>query len=293
MHWTYEDPPDQTQLCQGDLLRRSPALEGLLNEFHPFYQRKDDNRFFLVLTQGCDLVLRNGGKCTTPYVTIAAVRPMRLAIDREVQALQRDEIERTLRFGDKSRKAKLDQFIERLLNNNEPSYFYLRREPSCDLAEDHCAFLKLSIPLKAEHYGALVEAKVLQLTEPFQHKLGYLVGNLYSRVGTKDWTDHGTPEEYERVMAEPLQGDMSAFVWLDKPTHDHVLRNLRKAPAEERTIEKLEALVKEAGKAREARRVQVLDAVDQVLKELDIGENLVRKARQRLQNDPRFAAGIR
>ena len=52
-------------------------------EVFPLYQRKPDYRYFIVLTQSCDLVRRNGGRCTSPHVTIAAVRPLRVAFERE------------------------------------------------------------------------------------------------------------------------------------------------------------------------------------------------------------------
>jgi len=54
---------------------------------------------------------------------------------------------------------------------------------------DLCAFLLLSIALRAEHYGALLEAKIAQLDDIFAAKLGWLTGNLYSRVGTPDIED--------------------------------------------------------------------------------------------------------
>ncbi len=51
----------------------------------------------------------------------------------------------------------------------------------------NCAFLALSVALKIEHYDLCLAAKIAQLTGEFQAKLGWLVGNLYSRVGTKEW----------------------------------------------------------------------------------------------------------
>ena len=50
------------------------------------------------------------------------------------------------------------------------------------------AYLKVSIALKSEkHYKELLNAKVLELSDEFKAKLGWLVGNMYSRVGTTDW----------------------------------------------------------------------------------------------------------
>jgi hypothetical protein len=84
-----------------------------------------------------------------------------------------------------SSKSKVHEFLARLINNNESNYFYL--ESNGDLLSDSVAFLRLSIALRASlHYNTCLDAKILQLTDMFQAKLGWLVGQLYSRVGPED-----------------------------------------------------------------------------------------------------------
>jgi hypothetical protein len=84
-------------------------------------------------------------------------------------------------------KNKLQDFLAKLFNNNEPGYFYLDSAGTV-LEMDCCAVLGVSIALKAsEHYETCANAKLLQLTDTFQAKLGWLVGQMYSRVGTLDW----------------------------------------------------------------------------------------------------------
>ena len=75
----------------------------------------------------------------------------------------------------------------KLLNNNHPEYFYLAEDVDCHLSEACVAFLKLAIPIKSEHYDRCLAARISQLKEIFQAKLGWLAGNIYSRVGTPDW----------------------------------------------------------------------------------------------------------
>ena len=70
-HFTYEPPKDD--LRQGDLLEKTEALEELLEEVHPYYL-KDTYTHFLIITQSCDLVRRNGNPPKSRYVTIAGVR---------------------------------------------------------------------------------------------------------------------------------------------------------------------------------------------------------------------------
>ena len=80
-------------------------------------------------------------------------------------------MERRLKLCSREFHPKLIQFVERLLNNNEDEFFYLYREPDVGMDEDHCAFLHLSIAVKAElHYKTLLAARVLQLTYSFQYR---------------------------------------------------------------------------------------------------------------------------
>ena len=191
-HFTYASP-DHAQLNQGDVLKRTPEVETILREVHPHYYTRTDYPFFIVLTQSCDLIRREGRPCSSRYVTLAATRPLRLALEREVRRFQYNAIEKELGICSRAQHAKMLQLAERLLNNNQEGYFFLQGEPGSGLEEDHCAFLPLSVALKAElHYETLLRAKILQLSESFQHKLGHLVGTMYSRVGTEDWVpQHG------------------------------------------------------------------------------------------------------
>ena len=159
-HFTYA-PLDHAQLNQGDVLRRTPEIEGVLRNIHPHYMRKD-HPFFIVLTQSCDLIRRGGSSCASRYVTLAAIRPLRLVLEREIQRFQYSSIERKLGICNRARQPKMVQFAERLLNNNQEDYFFLQRESGSGLEEDHCAFLQLSIALKTElHYDTLLDAKIL------------------------------------------------------------------------------------------------------------------------------------
>ena len=185
-HWTY-DTPDRATLFQGDLLSRSDRLKGLLAEVHPYFAEEHKYQYFMLLTQSCDLAIR-GGKCKAPYLTIAAVREVTdLLLSKELQNATRGEA--IGRVVSESSGDKLRDFLHRLVNNNNPNYFFLRADTSQGLGTDCCACLRVTVPLRVKHYDLLLEAKTGQLQEVFQAKLGWLVGNNYSRVGTPDWSD--------------------------------------------------------------------------------------------------------
>ncbi|MDM8568840.1 hypothetical protein QUF50_04900 [Thiotrichales bacterium HSG1] len=70
---------------------------------------------------------------------------------------------------------------------NDKNHFFLKAYPDKSLSKDSCTFLHLSIAIRAyQHYDLCLSAKIIELENNFQSKLGWLVGNLYSRVGTED-----------------------------------------------------------------------------------------------------------
>jgi len=193
-------------LEQGDLLEKNEAVKAIINVVHPYYL-KDDYTHFIVLTQSCDLVRRKAGLCKSRYITLAAVRPLNLVIQREIEGYQ-DEFDKAAMVCSKKHRLELVQFVQRLHNYNEPDYFYLHSEPSLGFPDPHCAFLRLSVSIKSTlHYQACLNARILSLNDVYQAKLGWRVGDMYSRVGTEDWTDGvESKEEFDKRIATLLDG---------------------------------------------------------------------------------------
>lgn len=186
MHFTYSLPSSDDCLEQGDILEKNDEISSLLKEIHPHYYSKSDYTHFLVITQTCDLVKRKG-KCNTRYITIAAIRPVEIVLGREVETFQNNELKKKTNICTYKDFNKLRDFLARLFNNNDPRYFYLEGEPEYNLTDNLCAFLKLSISVKTKHYDKCLNARRLTLSNEFKAKLGWLVGNIYSRAGTPDW----------------------------------------------------------------------------------------------------------
>lgn len=208
MHFTYQDAPFHPDLMQGDVLGRTPKIEAILQQVHPHYYQKVDNKYFIVLTQDCDLVRRHGQPCDTRYISVAPVRPLRVALNRYIDELSEEGFESETPVCTMNSQGRFRNFLERLLNNNEPTYFYLRSEPGRGFPEDCCALLALSIPIKAHiHYDSCVEAKLLELAEGFRAKLGWLAGQMFSRVGTEDW-----PEDELRAQIKEIVESSSFWV---------------------------------------------------------------------------------
>lgn len=202
MHFTYSEP-DLTCLKQGDILRRTPELLELFDEVHPHYAR-DEYCYFQVLTQSCDLVLRNSG-CKTRYISLAVVRKVEDVVERSIEGFG-DKFEAYGKvFCSSKYKRNLIDFFDKLYNNNDTSHFFLKSQPDYGLMFDCCTKLHLSISVRAyEHYQKCLDAKCLELDENFRAKLGWLVGNLYSRIGTEDYcpTVISSRDDYEGLLLE-------------------------------------------------------------------------------------------
>jgi hypothetical protein len=175
-------------LLQGDVVERTPEINKLLQQVHPHYSIKASNTHFIVLSQDCDLVRRDGSKCDSRYISIAPIRPLRILLNRQLEQYIEKDFDGEIPVCNESSKARYRLFLERLFNNNESGLFYLHRDVTIGLAEDSCAFLALSIAVKADlHYETLRNAVIVGLKDNFRAKLGWLVGHMYSRVGTEDW----------------------------------------------------------------------------------------------------------
>lgn len=209
MHFTYETDLSGAELMQGDVLRRTPELNALLETVHPHFFQHPKNLFFMVLTQSCDLVPRGPARaCKAPYIAIAPVRSLDLVVERQVAQYRSADVRSDLPVVGNKAKTKISEFLSRLLNNNEPGFFYLDSEGT-ELGSDCVAFLNLSIAVKTDlHLNTCIAAKMLQLTDTFQAKLGWLVGQMYSRVGTQDMdSDRAT-----KKVSESLK---NVALWVD------------------------------------------------------------------------------
>ena len=204
IHYTYKPNPDMQSLCQGDVLEITPELSVVLKEVHPYFLN-EQYKYFMVLSQSCDLVRRNGKNCKTPYITLAAVRSYSEFLEKILLKGKFAEKNKELLLMDDKHKERAYQLIERIYNNTEPEYFFLFKEEALEFQESMVAYLKVSIALKSdEHYDKCLSAKKIELTDEFKAKLGWLVGNMYSRVGTADWEGIMSPQARKDMLNNDL-----------------------------------------------------------------------------------------
>lgn len=281
MHFTYTDI-DRQELKQGDLLKRTPQVDEILQQVHPHYL-KSDYSYFIVLTQTCDLVLRQGGKCSARYITIAAVRPFEKLLKREVSQYQ-DPLEVKSFICDRKHRKTLSQFLQKLFNNNESDYFYLHENLEQGIEKRYCAFLHLSIALKSrEHYKVLLDAKVGELKETFQHKLGWHVGNIYSRIGTEDWAPNTlSAADFNKMIDDVLD---ESFIWVDSALKAQLKKQIREEDRTEFDIEYIDGLHKKVQSENLPKIDQLKKRLREVMSSAAIDSGKIDKTLDRLTND--------
>ena len=205
IHFTYKADADMKSLCQGDVLNITEELAEVLRNVHPYFLN-GQYRYFMVLSQSCDLVRRDGKNCKTPYITLAAIRSYDSFVEKTLVKEKFAENVSGLLLMDEKKKEKAYQLIERIYNNTEPEYFFLYKEDALDFPESMITYLKVSIALKSqEHYDKCLAAKKMELSDEFKAKLGWLVGNMYSRVGTADWEGIMTAQERKEMLNNDLE----------------------------------------------------------------------------------------
>ena len=289
LHFSYELRDSQSDLQQGDLIEKSGDFAGVIREVHPHYHYSEDYQFFLILTQSCDLVRRKQGDdqlCKSRYITLAAVRPLATVLEREIELLQ-DKFERRGGILSDKKRPQIERFVERLLNNNKSDYFFLAEEASAKILEPYCAFLKLSISIRSrEHYERCIENRLIGLRSPFQEKLRWLTGNLYSRVGTPDWCpDHITETEFRtkvrRIVNQPV-------AWVP----DEKVRQARSLLAEATNLPAAELRQAVESSVVKPKKERVLEIVETVISEYSASSERidVKKIVNRMRNNPKLSA---
>lgn len=290
MHWTYAETAG-TDLAQGDILLPNEKLRAALQQVHGWFA---DPKYlgFLVLSQSCDLVRRDGPSCKTPYITIAAIRPLRQVL---LQLLRQQCTCISDRYFLSSEKGRALDFLTRVINQNETALglFYLHPEAKIGIAEESVALLRVSIALRTrEHYETLLSARTGSLQAEFVNKLGWLCGNLFSRVGVTDWT-----EGQERVdQAKKLVGDLLVDMNDQSPKFIDSKRfekdyKAGKIVLKDATPEQVEAeLAKLKGPTF---KETALLAVEQALLAQQIDKAVVERAKQNLSNDATFTNAVK
>ena len=290
-HWTYIDACDDPLLTQGDILGRTDALVELMRSVHSHFC---DEKYlgFLVVTQTCDLVLRKGN-CTADYINLAVVRSLGSVLSMLLDKLCSTEINGVYI---EDHKSQARQLLEGILNQNEQAngVFYLHPDSDAGVIEHSVALLRVTIAVRRQHYDLLKEARKGRLEPVYAGKLGWLAGNLFSRVATPDWKEQPNgSEEFNRLVDEFLNRDETSQKrhWID-PKRLRQAKNLNidlANTAPEDSIAKLAEIELKSPKQEAIERVRA-HATDLLRQE---NAQTIEKLTKRLDDDQIFTAACR
>jgi hypothetical protein len=294
-HFTYSQL-EGGDLAQGDLLGRTPELTSLLETIHRHYAQEKYTHF-LVLTQTCDLV-RHEKYPKAHVINLAVVRPVEYIIDKVIDRHRQDAFSKAAHVCQEEARELVTDFIEKLLNNNHTNYFYLHRDPDRDMQVNLCALLRQSFPILArQNYDICLKARELSLSEGFRAKLGWTVGNIYSRVGTQDWVpDHIDEEDFE-ILVNKLATNTNTFVPNDRLS---LARKRAGRDLSGKTAKELHQIIESVEPQSAVERAAVAAAAV-VKRTLQLGENEDRKTEDRetlkmlrnaLMNDVSFRISV-
>ncbi|WP_350214063.1 hypothetical protein [Botrimarina sp.] len=164
-----------------------------------------DDRYtaFLVVTQSCDLVRRKEGLCKAQHISLAVIRelePILPTLIRDVCGTDRDGVY------DQEQKFLAVQRLVKIVNQNAQSLglFYLHPDGDVGIATKSAALIRVTIALRNEHYPLLTDARCGRLSSDYANKLGWLAGNLFSRVATPDWEDQTSNADASGELAQQL-----------------------------------------------------------------------------------------
>lgn len=208
-HWTYDSCTPQANLTQGDIIEPTGELRDILKIVHPHFL---DPKYigFMVLTQSCDLVRRPGYRG----------QHINLCVIRELGAVARTFLELYCGSGitnifREDTRGNGRQFLQRVINQNEQAIglFYLHPDADAGIATPSIAMLRIAIALRTDHYEKLQHSRRGHLRPEFQAKLGWLIGNLYSRVGTEDWSEPDDRAKMQNQMIDQAMNALSGIAW--------------------------------------------------------------------------------
>lgn len=179
---------DIESLYQGDII----IIDDDIRENLIAHNRTKANtcRFVIILTQSCDLVKRSdfGNGCKAQLLHMGFLS----SFDEYFADNLRKYCEKGLFDGrvsiiEQGKSQKLKNHLERLFNNNSSDHFLIPEDVGQGLSNHHVVDLRDQCLISSNYYDNLLMNKQCELEEIYRAKLGYMVSQLFSRIGTRDW----------------------------------------------------------------------------------------------------------
>jgi hypothetical protein len=226
--YVYQEQFSNNSLFQGDILRVTGIFREYFAKFYPEVTNiENEEKYVMVLTQSCDLVKGHKRKLKVSHINVCLIRTLKNFVNSLLAEV------RPLSIGDKNLlerevNDRLKDKLSKLFNNSDQkvNFFLPKKLP---FIEDMVALIPLSFSFRADHYDLLLENKVLMLAPEFRAKIGYIISELYGRVGTPDLSDSGWGDKEIRDYINELLHDLRLIQVPDKSFLEYIQRNVQGA----------------------------------------------------------------
>lgn len=187
MHFTYEEEMNTDNLSQGDIILASDEIIEIINK----YTKNEEylsSKYYIILTQSCDLVKSEHRVPKTCFLTIAPMYNLDYFTSYVCKKNLPEKLVEYKIFDEKTKRCLRDA-LDKLYENNYKECFFLYKCEERKFPRSQVVFLENLITIKLDDvvYQNFIKEKINELSDIFKAKLGYSFGSLYSRVGTKDW----------------------------------------------------------------------------------------------------------
>jgi hypothetical protein len=212
MHRMYR-PSNGSDLCQGDVIgsrKLTPALVG----HQDYIAQRTDFEAFCVMTQSCDLVRPREAE----FITLAVARKITNIFDKS-----------------DARKSRTADSLKNIVQHRANTrYFYLYPELEAGISEDSVVDLRVMFALHKKHYDQIVAARTMGMNELYAAHLGWMAGNVFSRIAMPEWQDlNEVPvlEQKIKSLQAAIQENGQFPADLEKPVSTPVGDPIQAAPS--------------------------------------------------------------
>jgi hypothetical protein len=179
---------DTESLYQGDIIFIDDVIRENLIAYNK--TKADTCDFTIILTQSCDLVKRSelGNKCKAQLLHLGFLSSFdEYFVDNLSKYCENGLFGGKISIIEQGKAQKLQNNLERLFNNNLSDLFFIPEDNGQGLSSHYVVDLRDQCLISFNYYDNLLMNKRCELEEIYRAKLGYMVSQLFSRIGTKDW----------------------------------------------------------------------------------------------------------
>lgn len=295
-HHIYWPAINTSDLQQGDILLPTEELSEVFGQVHKDFA-DDKYNAFLVLTQTCDLVRNRGPEpCKSQYVNLAAVRPLEHVLHALLDVICEPVKLRKKRVNGAyilDTRNSAERLLGRIVNQNEESLgiFYLPPHAEVGIAYHSVALLQVSIALRAEdYYSVCVGARRGRLTEVYRDRLGWIVGNLFSRIATDD-VSRKHREDFVKCFLYPSEYIENPPEWVPRAS----VASVNRAAVDIRKMGRDEIISMLKAHKPDAPLEVAIERVVQAVREAagEVRHEVTANIAQQLRNDDVFKQAVR